>query len=144
VQTVFSIIGLLGGLAGIAGAFYTYTQVKLIREDRARRERAELELTGWSARAQDAAQKLAVLFPRISKDSGRPLYHVVIPDAALRGQVENYLIHLIDGRAKAEARMLTPDMLKLPVVQNAIKRVEDCFDVVRKGNPAIATLASLG
>lgn len=145
-QIIWNVISSLLGVAGIIGAFYAYAQVRLIREERARRETEERELADWSVRAQDVVQKLIALAPRWWQGgegfSQCPLYPMIVPPE-LRGLVEIYLIHLNPSTSRAEARTLTPDMLRLTVVRDTIKRVEDCFESIRKKSSLIAKQASL-
>lgn len=146
-QTVWNIVSSVVGLAGIIGAFYTYAQVKLIREERTRRESAERELEVWSARAEVVTHKLVALYPRWWPGgegfSQCPLYPLVLSQPELRAKVESYLIHVLPSAGRAEARMLTPDMLRLQVVRDTIRLVEECFDSIRKKSSQIAAQASL-
>lgn len=143
---MWNVISLLIGVAGIIGAFYAYTQVRLIRQEQARRETAERELAEWSVRAQDVIQKLIALVPRWWPGgegySQTPLYPMIV-SPGLRSLVEIHLIHLNQSTNRAEARTITPDMLRLHVVRDTIKQVEDCFESCRKKSMSIATYASL-
>jgi hypothetical protein len=146
-QTVWNIVNSILGLVGSVGAFYAYTQVKLIREERARREKVERELAEWSARAEVVTQKLVALYPRWWPGregfSQCPPYPMILSQPELRGVVEGYLIRPLPSAGRAEARMLTPDMLRLQVVRETIKRVAECFDSILKKSSLIAAQASL-
>jgi hypothetical protein len=142
-----SILAVVGIIVGAWAGFYCYTQVKLMRQGNARREAAEREIEEWSARAQYVVLKLVGFAGRWSNGGngvpGGPLYGMVLSSLELRRLVESYLIQMDQSANRADARMLTPDMLQRKGVQDTIKRVEECFAAVRKDNPAIAHLASL-
>ena len=127
-------------IASIA-AFYAFWQVRLLREDKARLVQEEKEAAEWSARANEVVQRLMAFIPRQTPNG--PLYRRVIEENDLVGLLQTYLVSYDIGRNYVEARTLTPELLRLPIVRQTIKRLEEKFDTLRRESPDVARLASL-
>lgn len=142
-----TILGSVALLVAIVAAHYTRTQVILIRSERKRRELDAQELIEWSARANEVQQRLLPLMLRWNYGgdgtAAGPLYPMIINEPALRGLIEAHLVCFDIGRNRAEARTLTPELLRLPLVRNTIQRVEERFASARKESPTVAAKASL-
>jgi hypothetical protein len=140
-----TVIASVALVIGLTAAYYGRKQVVLITQERSRRQREEQELAAWSNRADKAIAHLLSIIPRwLTGGPGvasRPLYPMIFPDKTLRRSIETYLVLNDMGRNMVQARTLTPELLRLPAVQETITRVEDRLATVRIESPELAGFA---
>lgn len=122
-------------------ALYTRQQVLFLREEKRLREQLYAEDVEWSSRANAVVQKLIGLMP-LQSERG-PVYPKVIDESNLRGLIESHLVSFDLGRNRVEARTLTPELLRRPLLRDTIQQLEERFSVIRKESPDIALKASL-
>ena len=122
-------------------ALYTRQQVLFLREEKRLREQLYAQDVEWSARANAVVQKLIHLRP-LQSERG-PVYPKVIDESGLRGLIESHLVSFDIGRNRVEARTLTPELLRRPLLRDTIQQLEERFSVIRKESPDIALKASL-
>lgn len=148
-QSIFSIVGAVGGLCGGWSLWYARQQTQLMRQQIQREESQDREDLDWSERFERLANGLSRINPGMviqepGRNSTMGLYASIFPDPKFRETLENYIVHVNASRTVFSQRNPRPDELKRSNLRETIKKAEQIMVEFQAKNPHVDLRYYLG